>query len=267
MLRKSLGHRLCLPAGPPAALLPASVYLQMPVLQAPLSCARSMLPPLQKLGAQAARQQQKAAASSASAEAEGEESSSSEEEDEEDPEALISHKTQAQIFETLLKIRAKDASIYQPEAKFYSSSSEDEGEEDQGGGAGASAGEGRQGQGMAGAAPQVQWLSAFVRRARRQFACCLLPAMHRPPRRLACAASFLRKVACPQCIKCPAPSSQLLLPRPALGCCRQEEGAANVPERHCVPAGPSGGRHRLGWVGGRAARGRRKQVLRGCNRG
>ncbi|KAL4445294.1 hypothetical protein ABPG77_011119 [Micractinium sp. CCAP 211/92] len=85
-----------------------------------------------KFEAQAARQQQKAAAAAtAAAEAATEESSSSSEE-EEDPEALISQKTQAQIFETLLKIRAKDASIYQPETKFYSSSSsedEDEGEQ------------------------------------------------------------------------------------------------------------------------------------------
>ncbi|KAL4428120.1 hypothetical protein ABPG75_002209 [Micractinium tetrahymenae] len=84
-----------------------------------------------KFEAEAARQQQKAAAVAAVAAGEsGSDESSSSEDEEEDPENLISQKTQAQIFETLLKIRDKDASIYQPETKFYSS--EEEAEEGEG---------------------------------------------------------------------------------------------------------------------------------------
>lgn len=41
----------------------------------------------------------------------------------------------AQIFETLLKIRRRDQSIYQPDAKFYSSEEEEEEEEGEAGGA------------------------------------------------------------------------------------------------------------------------------------
>ena len=56
----------------------------------------------------------------------GGESSSSEDAD--DDEGSIPEKTQAQIFETLLRIRQRDQSIYDNKAKFYSSSdNEDEG--------------------------------------------------------------------------------------------------------------------------------------------
>jgi hypothetical protein len=44
----------------------------------------------------------------------------------------IPPKTEAQLLETLLKIRAKDQSIYAPDAKFYSSGEEEE--EEEGGG-------------------------------------------------------------------------------------------------------------------------------------
>jgi protein KRI1 len=47
-------------------------------------------------------------------------------EGEEDDDGEIDEKTQAQIFETLMKIRSRDQSIYDKEAKFYSSESEEE---------------------------------------------------------------------------------------------------------------------------------------------
>lgn len=55
---------------------------------------------------------------------------------EDDDVGEIDEKTQAQIFETLMKIRSRDASIYDKEAKFYSSASEEEEEEEEGGPAG-----------------------------------------------------------------------------------------------------------------------------------
>ncbi|PSC75398.1 KRI1-like protein [Micractinium conductrix] len=64
--------------------------------------------------------------SAAAAEESQEESSSSD--DEIDAEQLLSKKTQAQIFETMMKIRARDPAIYKPDTKFYSSS-DDEGED------------------------------------------------------------------------------------------------------------------------------------------
>lgn len=50
---------------------------------------------------------------------------------EDDDEGLIDERTQAQIFETLLKIRRRDQSIYDAQAKFYSSDSEEEGDEEE----------------------------------------------------------------------------------------------------------------------------------------
>lgn len=77
-----------------------------------------------------ARERARATVAAAPAEEAGEEEgSSSSEEDEDD--GYIPPKKEAQILDTLAKIRARDASIYQPDAKFYSSS---EGEEEEGGG-------------------------------------------------------------------------------------------------------------------------------------
>ena len=61
---------------------------------------------------------------------------------EEEDDGYIPDRKQAQIFETLLKIRAKDPSVYDADAKFYSSSSEDEDEEG-GDGDGDEGGEGK----------------------------------------------------------------------------------------------------------------------------
>ena len=57
-------------------------------------------------------------------EASGSEAASSEDDD--DDNGDIPDKTEAQIFETLLRIRRRDSSIYDRQARFYSSSSDDE---------------------------------------------------------------------------------------------------------------------------------------------
>ena len=67
----------------------------------------------------------------------GDQSSSSSDDDDVDEASVMPEKTQAQIFETLLKIRRRDPSVYDANATFYSSSSsEDEGDDDDGGGGG-----------------------------------------------------------------------------------------------------------------------------------
>lgn len=71
-----------------------------------------------------------AAAGGAAQEQEEEDESSSDDED--DDAGVIDAKTQAQIFETILKIRRRDQSIYDAQAKFYSSS---DGEDEAGTGA------------------------------------------------------------------------------------------------------------------------------------
>lgn len=225
----------------------------LPALSACLHCrgpSSSPAPCLlsaQKFEAQAARQQQKAAAEAAEA---GSEQSSSSDDDEEDPEVLISQKTQAQIFETLLKIRAKDDSIYQPEAKFYSSSDEDEGEE-RGDGAGEHS-----------HATVATCVSALPP-SRMHLSCWRWPpaagrswsAVAAGICRFAPRLTYLSPAACPLVrppVDLPSPLSQHTntnththLPW-AVGSRRTQEGAANVPEGHRVSAGPAGGRHRLG---------------------
>lgn len=51
---------------------------------------------------------------------------------EEEDEGIIPDKTEAQIFETLMKIKQRDKSIYDKEAKFYSSEEEESDEEEDG---------------------------------------------------------------------------------------------------------------------------------------
>jgi hypothetical protein len=96
---------------------------------------------------------------------------------EDDDEGLIDERTQAQIFETLLKIRRRDQSIYDAQAKFYSSDSEEDEEE-----AAAAAGEG----GAAGEADRGQECERLNRLCvQRTKDCWAAPLLAQSGRRMA----------------------------------------------------------------------------------
>ena len=82
-----------------------------------------------KAGGPGAARAQGAGGAQTAAAAEAEESDSSSD-GEDDDDGVLPDKTDAQILETLIKIRQRDQSIYDTQAKFYSSSSEGEEEEE-----------------------------------------------------------------------------------------------------------------------------------------